>query len=239
MVIELQKERELRVLEAARQSGFPLPGGKAVSREEPDFEMYTENGPIGVEVTEVLPLPQNTSFRSALEEQAIVARVVAQAEEMYRSTVGALPVTVIAYFWNIEKKRGEERRLTRELVQFVLSHRPTVGRAVTFGRLEIPDGFGVISIATEDGNWWGDRRNGFTLAGLQAAFAERITDKSQRLAAYRKNLPGAPIWLLLFSGVGLPGGIESFVGMEKSSVAFDFDRVFFYSALAGRVTEIR
>jgi hypothetical protein len=116
---------------------------------------------------------------------------------------------------------------------------PWAGRTATFARIDgIPDGFGVINIVMEDGEWFGGGRYSLTISGLRAAFTERITDKNHRVEAYRKNMPGAPIWLLLFSGAGLPGGIERFVGIEKSSVAFDFDRIFFYSALAGRVIEI-
>jgi hypothetical protein len=239
MPVLRQKDEELRVVEAARRVGLPLPIGQLISREEPDFEIYTESGPLGLEVTEVLPPPQNASFTSSLAVAAMQSNIVRQAENDYRRIPSALPVKVAAYFWNIERKRGEERRMARELVQFVIAHRPASDRVATFTRMNgIPDGFGVVSIVAEDGKWYAGGRNSLTLSGLEAAFAERIAEKNKRVPVYQRNLPGVPIWLLLYSGAGLPGGIEMFVGIERSPVAFDFDRVFFYSALAGRVMEI-
>ena len=234
-----QKDEELRAVEAARRAGLPLPVGQLISREQPDFEVSTGSGTLGLEVTEVLPPPQNASFTSALGERAVEARIISQAEEAYRRNPGARPVKVTSYFWDVERKKGEERRMARELVQFVISRRPVSNRVATFERIEgIPDGFGVVSIVAEDGTWYGGGRNSLSLSGLQAAFSGRIADKNHRAPVYRRNLPGAPIWLLLYSRAGLPGGIETFVGIERSPVAFDFDRVFFYSELAGRVVEI-
>lgn len=239
MLVDCQKVEELRAVEAARQAGLPLPVGDVTLRECPDFQIRTECGLFGMEVTEVLPPPRNASFRSALAERAVEVEVVGQAEEIYRRIPGAPPVKVTAYFWDIERKRGEEGRMARDLVQFVFTHRPISARVATFARRDrMPHGFGVISIVAENGKWYGGGRNALTLSGLRAAFAERITDKNQRVHAYRKNLPGAPIWLLLYSGVGLPGGIEMFVGVERSPVPSDFDRVFFFSALANRLVEI-
>jgi hypothetical protein len=239
MFAHSQKDEELRALEAARGAGFPLPVGQPIPREKPDFEMYSDCGPLGLEVTEVLPPPQNASFISALAATAMESKVVREAEAMYRRIPGAPPVKVTAYFWDVERKRGEVRRMAHDLVHFVIASRPMSGRVATFERAEgIPDGFGVVSIIMEDGNWHSGGRNSLTLAGLRSAFEERIADKNQRVPVYRKNLPGAPIWLLLYSRAGLPGGIETFDGIERSVVGFDFDRVFFYSALARRVVEI-
>jgi|SRR6185312_1959517 len=241
MLENTQKQEEVWAVYAARAAGLPLPNGQIISREKPDFEVHAENGPLGLEVTEVLPPSPHPSFTSGLAIAATETRVIAQAEAMYRGIPGAPAAKVTVCFWDVERSRGDGRRIARELAQFVIANRPTSdGGVATFERIDgIPEGFGVVSIVAEDGKWSGGGRNSLTLQGLQAAFAERIADKNQRISVYRRNVPSAPIWLLLYSRASLPGGIETFVGIEKSPIPFGFDHVFFYSALAGRVIEIR
>lgn len=78
-----------------------------------------------------------------------------------------------------------------------------------------------------------------TLDGIQQSLGTRIAAKNELLPSYRANLPGSPIWLLLYSCSEVSRRIEIPHGIENWAFPFDFDRVFFFSTLSGRVVELR
>ena len=79
----------------------------------------------------------------------------------------------------------------------------------------MPEGFGVISIASGAESWWSGESVENTLSGIQQQLAARIIAKNKLLPTHRKNLPNSPIWLLLYSGVGVSRSIEMPHGIDQ------------------------
>lgn len=235
-----KKECELRVLAAARSASSFFPSGEIIVGETPDFRIKGQTGTVGIELTELLPLPKNNSFNSPLAEESLHKDVVRLAEEDYYRTPGAMPVKVTVYFWDVERGKNRKREMARALSAFVTSHCGQAKLVATFVRRDkLPDGFGTISIASGAGAWFSGESVGNTVSGIHQQLAARIAAKSSLVPRYRANLPDSPIWLLLYSGAGVPRGVPMVKGLDEWSFAFDFDRVLFFSTLDGRVEEIR
>jgi hypothetical protein len=83
-----------------------------------------------------------------------------------------------------------------------------------------------------------DWQSSLTAAGIYNEISRRIAQKNARLPTYRRNLPAAPVWLLLYSGAAVSNGIEIPYGIEEWRTHFDFDRVFLFTALSNSVVEI-
>lgn len=235
----MNKEIETRALSAALLAGFPMPNGEVVPSEEPDFRIETETGTLGIELTEVLPPPRNESFSSPVAEEDLHKSVIEIAEKDYRMA-GGLPVKVSAFFWDIERARNKKREMADGLVDFVRSNCALANPIfMTDRRNRLPDGFSVVSIDSNPGPWWSGEGVGNTVEGIYQQLAARIAAKNKLLPTYRANLPNSPIWLLLYSCVGVSRGVHMPYGISEWSFPFDFDRVFFFASLSGSVEEIR
>jgi hypothetical protein len=234
-----KKMMERRVIELAWRAGLPLPSDELVNREIPDFQMGIGPGLLGIEITAVAPPPRHPSFNSLLAECDKYEEVIRKAESDYRRIPGVAPVKVTTYPWEIERTRGMEREMVRELVDFVRAHAHEATPVATYQRRNrLPRGFGVVSIADGAEPWFSGASGSLTVAGIYDELSRRIAEKNARLPTYRQNLPSAAIWLLLYSGAAISNGIEIPHGMDEWHPRFEFDRVFLFAALAGRVIEI-
>jgi hypothetical protein len=235
-----KKELETRAVEAAQSAGFPLPAGQLIPDERPDFRIVGDFWRLGLEVSHVVPPPRNESFKSARAEEAFYQRVVRGAEALYRRKLGVPAVKVTAGFWYFTWDNTTEGRMIRELAQFALDHRPADSTDIRTYVLRdrLPDGFSVLSIAPGPGTWLCNSDVTLTLSGIHGVVESRISEKNKRIAAYRRNVPGAPIWLLLYSDMSIAGGIVIPHEMEKRPMRFDFDRVFLFAPLSNGVVEI-
>jgi hypothetical protein len=234
-----KKMMERRVIELAWRAGLPLPPGELVDREIPDFQIGIGPGLVGIEVTAVTPPPRHPSFNSPLAECDKYGGVIRKAESQYRRIAGGVPVKVTAYPWEMERTRGMEREMVRELVDFVRAHSHQATPVATYQRRnQLPRGFGVVSIAAGTEPWFSGASGSQTVAGIYNELSRRIAEKNARLPTYRQNLQSAAIWLLLYSGVAVSNGIEIPHGIQEWRPPFEFDRVFLFAALAGHVMEI-
>src|ERR1700722_19094851 len=139
-----KKSMERRVIELAWRAGLPLPSTELVDREQPDFQTDTGRGLLGIELTAVHPPPRHSTFNSPLAECDKYEEVIRTAESNYARIPGAVPVKVTAYPWEIERTRGMERQMARELVDFVRAHSHEATPVATFERRDqLPRGFGV------------------------------------------------------------------------------------------------
>ena len=232
-----KKEQEERALIAAQNAGLALPLGRITHREEPDFRIESEEAILGIELTELLPLPRNDSFSSPMAEQDQHRKTVSIAEAEYYRSRDSLPVRVTVYFWNVERGASVEKRMARDLVDFVRSH-PPGNRALTLGRLHLPEGFGTVGIAPGRGSWHSGESVSQHMSDTRTQLATRIGEKNKRLPKYRMNLPNSPVWLLLYSCLEVSRGVWMPRDIDDYGLAFDFDRVFFYSSLSDSVKEI-
>lgn len=240
MVFTTKKNFEARAVEAARSAGFPLPTGQSIPDERPDFRIVGDFGCLGLEVSHVVPPPRNASFKSARGEEAFYQRVVREAETLYHRKLDAPAIKVTVGFWYFTWDDTTERRMIRQLAQFVLDHRPADSTDIrTYMRRDrLPDGFSIISIAPGPGAWFCSSDVVLTLSGIYSAVESRISEKSKRIAAYRRNVPGAPIWLLLYSDMSIAGGIVIPHNMGKQPMQFDFERVFLFAPLSNGMVEL-
>lgn len=232
-----RKEQEERALLAAVKAGLPLHVSCITHREKPDFQVESEEGVLGVEVSKVLPLPRNSSFSSPVAEQDQHRKTVSIAEAEYYRLRDSIPVHVTVYFWDVERGARVEKRMADELVDFVRSH-PPGNRASTFGRLHLPDGFGTVNIAPGREPWHSWESVGQRLSDAHKQIAARLAQKNKKFSGYRANFPNSPVWLLLYSGLEVSEGVWMPRDISDYELAFDFDRVFFYSSLSGSVREI-
>jgi hypothetical protein len=235
-----KKGVETRAVEGARSAGFPLPAGRLIPDERPDFRIVGDFGRLGLEVSHVLPPPRNASFKSARAEEAFYQRVVREAETLYRRKLGLSAVKVTVGFWYFTWDRTTERRMIRELAEFVLDHRPADAADIRTYVLrdQVPHGFSVISIAPGTGAWFCSSDVTLTLNAIYGAVESRISEKNRRIASYRRNVPDAPIWLLLYSDMSIAGGIVIPHEMEKRPMQFDFDKVYLYAPLSHGLVEL-
>jgi hypothetical protein len=235
-----KKEMELRALLGARRASSLLPNGRIVQGEEPDFQIITETGVVGVELSELMPLPRNSSFSSPVAEERLHEGIIQVAERGYYDSPGAVPVKVSAYFWNIERGKNKRQEMADGLVSFVRSHCHEAAPYAHFlQRNELPDGFSTITIDSNPSPWWSGECMGYTYDGIRQQFATRIAAKNELLPRYRANLPNSPIWLLLYSCAAVSRGVEIPHGICEWSFPFKFERVLFYASLGSGVEEIR
>jgi hypothetical protein len=211
-----------------------------VDREEPDFQMNAGDALLGIELTHVHPPPRNKSFPSPVAEAALYQRAVRRAEQSYAQIPGAVPVKVTAYPWNIERKSGNEKAMAKELVEFVCAKAHEANPSAVFERRAgLPRGFGVVAIARGNGPWFTGSAVTVTVEDVYGELRKRIAEKNERFSVYREHMPGARLWLLLYSGADVTNGIDLPFGFDQWSVCSDFDRLFFYSGLSNGVFEIQ
>ncbi|MFZ0886125.1 MAG: hypothetical protein WAN14_22180 [Candidatus Acidiferrales bacterium] len=233
-------ERELAALTAACLRGLPLTINKTYKREAPDFLVETPTGPIGIEVTEVQPMPRDPSFSSPAGESAFQADCVARSEEIYMDYLVADPVKVSTYPWRMERSRKHKECMATELAEFVYKNSSAANPVANFDRHDgVPEGFSVVNIQAGTGPWVSWDAWAIHLDDIFSQIGARIADKNARLPTYRANLPGTPVWLLLFSSIDGVRGVPLPADIHAKRFPFDFDRVFFYAALSERVEELR
>jgi hypothetical protein len=237
---EEKKEIELRVLDAARKAGAPIPNGE-LGGEEPDFTFRTLSGELGIEISEVLrPASSNDGILPA-EAEAFHQSIMLAAQERYQKTDAASPARVSVYFSPARGKRQDKRQLIKSLVECIAANRYRANPAVVLKGNELPEGFDhVLITGDEPGEWWCGECGGITLSEIPIELAAKIAAKNKLLPTYRANLPtGAQIWLLLYSRVTVARSIPIPHGMEEWKFAFEFDRVFWFACLENKVIDIQ
>jgi hypothetical protein len=130
--------------------------------------------------------------------------------------------------------------MSRKLVEFVKANVHQAKPIANFGELQLPEGFGSMSIAAESGNWWTGEGGNVTLSDIRSSLDSAISSKNKLVPAYRKNLAaGAQVWLLLYSTASVSRGLPIPQGVEEWRFDFDFDRVFWFVSLGNEFVELR
>ena len=99
-------DRELRAFAAACDAGLPITPLDVAAADKPDLRVLTAGGPIGIELSEVLPLPRNPTFNSSVAEAASHEASVRLAEQIYYKNKNAMQVEVTTYPWDVERTRS-------------------------------------------------------------------------------------------------------------------------------------
>jgi hypothetical protein len=230
---------ETRALTAARTAGIPIPTGE-VPGERPDFRFQTETGALGIEVSELVrPASSNGGIVPAAEA-TYHEQIVQMAQEQYYGAADANPAKVVLSFANVRGKKRDKREVARALAEFVKANVHRASPVTNFVGLELPEGFGSMSIAAESGDWWCGECGGVTLSEIGEVLASSISAKNKLLPTYRKDLaPGAQVWLLLYSTVAVSRSMPIPHGIEEWRFHFGFDRVFWFTCLENQFVEIQ
>lgn len=232
-----KKELELKYVLAARSVSNLVPEGILELREEPDFELQTEFGQIGIEVTELMrPAECHGQFDPVSVEQ-FHREVIRLAEYSYYRHIDALHCTIRVYFTNF-KGKVDKNDLAESIAQAVRKNVGCANPIVNLPSTELPIGISSMSIWTEPETWRSGESGVFTLNQIVKQIERMIAQKEFNLPRYRKNLPNVPIWLFMYSGVAVSRGFEIPSSSVDLSNTFTFDKVLWYSALNGRVIEI-
>ena len=237
-----KKAKECSALQEAWRLSTLIPSGEIKDFEKPDFKIETRTGIVGIEVTELMPAPKVDSFSSPLAEVDWLEKLMAQAERQYIRVPGAIPVEVSAFFRKPDAGKYDKPTMVRGLIDFVLKHRHEAKPVANFSwRPDLPEGFSHIQIcARAERPWHGHKETSQHLDDIKKWLGERIRIKNKAVTTYRTNIPNAPIYLLVFSCMGVSRGVFMPFKIEEVPYPFDFDRVFFYAALdSPAVVEIR
>ena len=235
---EEKKRIEAYMLAGARKAGVPIPTGERAGLEPaPDFVL--ENGRLGIELTELTrPADHDGGFVPTAEE-AFHKELVQLARQQYYGAPDAKPARLVVYF-SARGQRGCKRQMADSLSEFVRANVHRANPVASFSSLDTPDGIGSMSITSECGDWWSGECGGPTLSQIRAQLARRISKKTVRVKQYRGSLPqGSSVWLLIYSGVAVSRSMPIPHGIEEWAFPFEFDRVFWFDSLEGRMTEIR
>jgi len=238
--MDAEKKRiEAYMLAAARKAGVLIPTGESPD-EEPDFRFNDEVPALGIELSEVLRPASSNHGILPVQQESFHREIITKAQQNYYDTPDAKPVHVSAYFTNTRGEKRNKGELALALTEFVKANVDRTNPFVSFYRPETPDGFDSIFIRAESRDWWCGEGGGYSLDDIRPQLAARISSKDKLVPTYRANLPaGARVWLLLYTGVTVARSMMIPHGIEEWKFSFEFDRVFWFTALEGQFAEIQ
>ena len=238
---EEQKIIEFWFLNAARNAGVPIPSGE-IPGEDPDFRFQTETGALGIELSEVLRPASSNHGILPVEEENFHREIIETARCAYYAASNPMPIRVNVYFTNTRGRKRNKREMAHTLTEFVQANVHRASPAAIFMHDDKPDGFDSVLIVAESdpSDWWCGESGGVELSDIQPQVVARIAAKDKLVPAYRSNLPdGAQVWLLLHTGVTVPRSMPIPHRVEEWRIPFEFDRVFWFTALERQFAEIQ
>jgi hypothetical protein len=212
--------------------------------EAPDFRVRFGDELVGIEVTKALrfgELGQNTPQAQA----SLRARVMAQARALYDAT-SAPPLHVSAAFLDHPPVTGSRvPQLAEAVADFI--HTRAAGFEVWQRDLiepceytvAIPEVYSLhfMRVPSPEDGLWAANGFGWCRAAEESDFESVISRKEKKTAGYRSAVPN--VWLLvvveLFEAGELVTAPEA---IAPFSIVTEFDRVFAFHWLTGRVSEI-
>lgn len=230
---------EAWALAGARKAGAPIPTGE-VCDEAPDFHFRTDTGILGIEATELVRPPSSNGGISPLAEEAIHQRIISQAQKDYYSEKDAKSAKVVTYFADARGQTLNVNGMARAMAGFVRANIHRANPVAGFSQWDVPEGFGPMSITSGFGDWWGGESGGYTVSDIREQLVDRIKAKNELLPTYRGKLGcDAQVWLLIYSTVAVSRSMSIPYGINEWRFPFDFDRVFWFAGLEGKVVEIK
>ena len=240
---EEKRRIERIILEAARKAGAPIPTGERDGNEPaPDFLFDTDDGRLGIELTELLCPGGGGGTKGdgllPIKKEAIHREIVAIAQKQYYGTEGTEPARAHVVFANSigACSTKQRRELARTLCDYVrINLKPAKS-----DRTEIPSGFSTIVIIPESGDWWHDECVAYTVDDIRRQLAQRIAAKNKKIEKYRAGLhPCAQIWLLLHTGSSVTRHVAVPHQIQEWRFSFDFEKVFWFVFEENRIIEVQ
>jgi hypothetical protein len=229
-----KKRIESLVLGAARQAGAPIPVGERRGTEPtPDFWIDTDDGGLGVELTEFLCPGDNGNAMLPVEEEKFHRQIIRIAQQQYYAAVGAFPARAHVIFANSRGVHENKQHMARTLCEYVRANLHRAKPAVAADRPKMPPGFASISITSESDDWWSDECVGTTVPEVWAigecAGSPQFTHASMDdFRVIRDNLAG---------GARTTTGRET-QGFMKALIAPDTGRILGFTMIGPESGEV-
>lgn len=215
-------EREKAYVTEVGNFGF-FDVGSMEQREQPDFVAVSRGQRIGLELTELLDKASGKGRIDSLSKLPEKARALCESPEARSRDV------VVAFVPDRISSAS-----AKDLARFVEDYCNDCGDH----RANLPRGFCFIWIEEAQhgspGVWkWAVNSVGETGAAPHELVQRVIDGKRGKLDAYRKNLPGLPIWLIVVNDQMRASHerIASPEDLQDWTFQFNFDRVLFYRRL--------
>lgn len=226
------KREERAIIEWSTHRCEDFPAGLLDIKDRPDGRI--PDARLGIEVTQLLPLPARARELSGTELSARQEKTMEKAQYFF-SKMGGPSVAVRAYF-NNEWARKHPRSVdedARRVALFVRDHCPPhSGDAFVAyredGLRNWPEPLCNIVIERREGSWDAPGCGGVPWI-TKEQLADRIRDKNQKLAEYRKRLPGWRIWLLIATNMSVLRSVSVPREVTTWRFAYDFDKVYLSS----------
>ena len=216
----IQKNEEANYVNEAIQVSKIFPSGILESHEKPDFLLLTDNGFIGIELTELCR-------ENPRGEGGKLLKLPETAQKSYSELVGMTPVDVSVGF-SLDAVNLKFNQLKKSLVKFVCSNQSNIGQ--TFNK-NLPTGFCSIGVfpplENHMGVWRGAR--GFsTVIAPKELIESCISKKNELFHSYHKDI--SRVWLIIINDQFLGPG-EVFARPEdlaKWKFDFNFEKVLLF-----------
>jgi hypothetical protein len=212
--------------------------------EAPDFKVWFGEDIVGIEVTKSLRFGERG--RDTPQAQAsLAAKVMDQARDLYDAT-GAPPLHVTAAFLGHTPLSGgrvaDLSRAVAELLQIralglELYQQETIEPCEHTHKMPEIDSLHFIRVPSPEYGAWATSGFAMCRTADESDFDGAVSRKEKKLGAYRSAVP--TVWLLVVVELFEAGELVNIADtMAPFYVRTDFDRVFAFHWLTGRVCEI-
>jgi hypothetical protein len=195
-----KKERERRIIDAARRHSTIFPSGELRADECPDWLIPSAS--LGIEITELLPpKPLGANF-SGPQISSFQREVVSAAEQHYYAADDARPADVLVFWRNEWIRKRDVKEMAQRLANIVRQNYPCgdkdciTWQSTSSGVKGWVNDLSVVRVLRGEGEWQAGGVGGIEWL-MRDQVTERIAAKEILLSRYRARWPGWQIWLVL------------------------------------------
>lgn len=245
---QYKKQAENDQLRRFKEAFASFPRGAIVPNEHPDFIVETEQGNVGVEVTNLYRDSQGGSGFPLRAEERRQDKILWRAARLYEAKGKGLPFVDVGVYWSFHMAvtKAREQDIAIDLADLVAAHLPSPSDHTLLAyphpawKLLPPevDHMHVYCPVGLSKNVWGSSRSTAVPKLRAQDIKEAILAKEGKLHSYRRQCSEA--WLLIVAD-GLAPSNHFEWDKEVGELRFDtgFDRVFFLHYANGFVAELK
>jgi len=237
-----QKKAEERLLLEKFKNAYPdFPMGEIEETEEPDFLI----GDVGIEITRFMHDEAAKGGSKARKNERYQREVIEKAKSKFEARVSLPYMVIISWRSGTDPNFGNIETVTNELANFIdeiTNHGTQPYIIVDEHRVSQPslipliNGAGLVKReAGEESVWSGT--DGRLIGISQKQLELRISEKNQKLAAYKKQCK--TVWLVIVAdGETLASMADLNEDSPQMAIETEFDRVFFFNASDRKIVRL-
>lgn len=207
-------------------------------RESPDFIVWFENQPIGIELSQLF-VSHDSNQNLLQAQESISAKIVRHAQEIYRASSGQAARISVCFRPGCDLRKLNRDRTATSLASFVTGLSLIEWKRVDWRPEEsdagLPDEISFIhalGVPSFDLAHWSVVRAGWAASLTIDAIQSRVDEKSSHLQSYRKIV--TQNWLVVVADATNPSGLfdtsqDTSQQSALRAVSSPFCRTFFYS----------